>query len=196
MRLIEAQVIVTNAIRNLAVRIKRSDPEAFRALFDLYQQSIYNFIYLKLKDTAAAEDVVQEAFIRVWENRLQLDEDRSVRTYLFTIANNLALNVIRHQKIVLKHQAERSQESMAADETYLEVESRELQNAFIKALMDLPKAPRQAFMLSRFEDMKYKEIADRLGISVKTVENHIGKALKLLRRALIAEETTLSRPRA
>ncbi|MCG8608600.1 RNA polymerase sigma-70 factor [bacterium] len=183
---------MTNALRNLAVRIKRSDPEAFRALFDLYQQSIYNFIYLKLRDSAAAEDVVQEAFIRVWENRLELDENRSVRTYLFTIANNLALNVIRHQRIVLKYQAEADKKPPVVDETYLELESRELQIALVKALMNLPEAPRQAFMMSRFEELKYKEIADRLGISVKTVENHIGKALKLLRKSLITDEERAS----
>ena len=102
----KSNVASGDEIRRLAGRVKRSDPKAFKALFELYHQSIFNFTYLKLREVEEAEDVVQETFVRLWENRMRLELDRSLQTYLFTIANNLALNIIRHHKTVLRYQRE------------------------------------------------------------------------------------------
>lgn len=171
-------------IRNLAQRIKRSDANAFKELFDYYQKGIFNFLYFKLGSVEAAEDILQDAFVKLWENRQQLREEVSIKSYLFTIANNLALNHLRHTKIVLKFQLEQKRESPKEETPYRELEKNELNNSLLEAIENLPEKPRVAFMLSRFEDLTYKEVAERLGISVKTVESHIGRALKLLREAL------------
>ena len=101
-----------------------------------------------------------------------------------TIANNLALNHIRHNKIVLKFQQEQKIEHQTNDSVDSEFEKSELYESLLKAVAELPEKSRVVFMLSRFDDLSYKEIAGNLDISIKTVESHMGKALKLLRKSL------------
>ncbi len=174
-------------IKSLARRIKRSDCHAFKTLFEWYQQAIFNFLYYKLGNIQAAEDVLQEVFVKVWENRVQLKEFCSIKSYLFTIANNLALNFIRHHKVVLKYQMEQNNKSPEEESPYTAFEIKELRENLMQAVTNLPDHQRIVFMLSRFEELSHKEISERLNISVKTVESHIGKALKLLRKSLLVE---------
>ena len=168
----------------LARKIKRSDSKAFKSAFDLLQAKLFAFLHYKLGDTAVAEDIVQEVFIKLWENRHQLKEELSLKSYLFTIANNLALNHIRHNKIVLKFQQEQKIELQVGDSVHNEIAKNELYESLLKAVAELPEKSRVVFMLSRFDDLSYKEIAGNLDISIKTVESHMGKALKLLRKSL------------
>jgi RNA polymerase sigma factor (sigma-70 family) len=86
--------------RTLAIRIKASDQAAFEVLFNLFQATIFNFLLFKTKDSSLAEDLLQETFLKVWKNRSTLDEARSLKNYLYTIADNLALNHFRHAKVV------------------------------------------------------------------------------------------------
>lgn len=175
---------ILDGTQELARKIKRSDSKAFKAAFELFQLKLFSFLHYKLGDTAVAEDIVQEVFIKLWENRHQLKEELSLKSYLFTIANNLALNHIRHNKIVLKFQQEQKIEYQTNDSVHSEFEKNELYESLLKAVAELPEKSRVVFMLSRFDDLSYKEIAGNLDISIKTVESHMGKALKLLRKSL------------
>lgn len=170
--------------RHLVERIKRSDTEAFRELFEIYQRDIFNFLHLKLGNIEAAEDFVQDIFIKIWERRGQLRENTSIKSFLFTIARHAALNHLRHNKIVLRFQVEQTNKVSAEQAEYLEFERIELQNVLMRAIINLPVKSRVAFMMNRFEELTYNEIADKLNVSVKTVESHMGRALKLLRESL------------
>ena len=170
--------------RHLVQRIKRSDTEAFRELFEIYQRDIFNFLHFKLGNIEAAEDFVQDVFITIWERRGQLRENTSIKSFLFTIARHAALNHLRHNKIVLRFQVEQTNKVSAEQAEYLEFERIELQNVLMRAIINLPVKSRVAFMMNRFEELTYNEIADKLNVSVKTVESHMGRALKLLRESL------------
>ncbi|MFQ5753522.1 MAG: RNA polymerase sigma-70 factor [bacterium] len=170
----------------LTRRVKHSDGHAFKALFECYQQAVYNFLYYKFSNIEAAEDVLQEVFVRLWENRHDLKEHCSIKAYVFTVANNLALNYIRHQKVVLKYQLQQNGKTHEAATPYSALEKKELHENLMHAIEELPVQPRFVFMLSRFENLSYREISEQLNISIKTVESHMGKALKLLRKSLLA----------
>jgi len=156
----------------------------FKEIFEKYQSDIFNFLNYKTGNIQVAEDILQETFIKLWENRENIKEDLSLKSYLYTIANNMALNYFRHKKIVIKYQVEQQQTEIdhftdSPDRIY---EKKELQSQLMSAIEQLPEKTRIVFMLSRFNKLKYNEIAERLEISIKTVESHIGKALKLLRK--------------
>jgi len=173
-------------LRKLTRRIKLSDSEAFKTVFAFYHEGIFNFVHYKLGNAAAAEDIVQDVFIKLWENRHQLKEDRSLKSYLFTIANNLALNYIRHSKVVLKFHQELSEESSLQESPQAVLEKNEFHEKLLAGIAALPEKQRLVFMMSRLEQLSYQEIAERLDISIKTVESHIGNALKTLRKLLQA----------
>jgi len=156
----------------------------FKKIFDQYQSDIFNFLHYKTGNLQVAEDILQETFIKLWENRDNIKEELSVKSFLYTIANNMALNYFRHKKIVIKYQVEKQQSDLdhfqnSPDRIY---EKKELQENLMQAIEQLPEKTRIVFMMSRFNKLKYNEIAERLEISIKTVESHIGKALKILRK--------------
>jgi RNA polymerase sigma-70 factor (ECF subfamily) len=178
------ETIAISEHQTLTRSIKGSDVSAFRTLFEQTHESIFNFLYYKLGNIETAEDLLQEVFARVWEKRHQLKETFSLKSYMFTIAHNLAANWIRHNRVVLNFQIEQNNRNDRYESPYLELEYRELQSILIDAVAELPEHPRMVFMMSRFEGLTYKEIARRLNISIKTVECHMVKALKLLRASL------------
>jgi RNA polymerase sigma-70 factor (ECF subfamily) len=182
--LLPLAAILIEELKNLARQIKLSNADAFKVVFELFQEGIFNFAHYKLGDVAAAEDIVQEVFIKLWENRHHLQEDRSLKSYLYTIANNLALNYIRHSKVAMKFQQAQIEESSSDESPQTELEKKEFHDKLLECVAALPEKPRLVFMMSRMEDLSYQEIAERLDISVKTVESHIGHALKTLRKSL------------
>ncbi|MGH7452525.1 MAG: RNA polymerase sigma factor [bacterium] len=171
-------------LNELARKIKASNAEAFKIVFELYHEGIFNFIHYKLGNLEAAEDIVQDVFIKLWENRHQTKEGRSLKSYLFTIANNLALNYIRHSKVAMKFQQELGRESAMEESPHSFLEKKEFHKKLLACIAALPEKTRIVFMMSRMEQLSYQEIAARLDISIKTVESHIGNALKTLRKSL------------
>lgn len=169
------------AQNSLIERIRCSDSAAFSELFDHYQQDVFNFLYYKLGNVGAAEDILQDVFVNIWEHRCNLRSDTSMKSYLFTIANRAALNYIRHNKVMLRYQAESEKQVWQTENPYVELERTELHGNLLRAIEKLPEKPRVVLMMSRFDNMSYREVAECLDVSIKTVENHIGKALKLLR---------------
>jgi RNA polymerase sigma-70 factor, ECF subfamily len=161
------------------------DINAFEMIFRTYYQPLCSYAYTFLQDKEEAEEIVQGTFLSVWEKRDTLAIRTAVKPYLYAMVRNACLNVIKHEKIKQKHAVEeialatRSHDSVAHA-----VATSELETRIHDAIEKLPEQCRLVFKLSRFEELKYQEIADQLDISVKTVENHMGKALKIMREQL------------
>jgi RNA polymerase sigma-70 factor (family 1) len=165
-------------------KIKASDKTSFKILVRHFHAGIYSFLVFKLNDTALAEDLLQDTFIRLWEGRENLDETLSIKSYLFTIANNLALNHIRHEKIVLRFRENVSREKVFAETPYEKLTQQELEECIQRALAEMSDKVRMVFLMCKVEDLAYKEVAERLSLSVATVESHMVKALRTIREAL------------
>lgn len=152
----------------------------FQAVFNQHYNALCNYAYSYLKDFDASEDLVQELFIRIWEKRKDLVEKDAIRYYLYTSVRN---NCLTHLKKAKKNILVPLQDEDAAECDGLKKEDNQPHPASFleQALQQLPPKCREVFLLSRVSKQSYLEIADQLGISVKTVENQIGKALKVLR---------------
>jgi RNA polymerase sigma-70 factor, ECF subfamily len=132
-----------------------------------------------------AEEIVQGVFLTFWEKRHRIEIHTSIHTYLFRMVRNTSLNTLKHAKIKQKHACEELASSSEVSESVSQtILSNELQERIGQAIEKLPEQCRLVFKLSRFEELKYAEIATQLNISVKTVENQIGKALKIMREQL------------
>jgi RNA polymerase sigma-70 factor (ECF subfamily) len=172
-------------LNELVKRIKLSDQLAFKMLFDFFEGAIFKFLLFKTKDAAAAEDLLQEVFLKLWKVRATLDERRSIKNYLYTIADNISLNHIRHLKIVTAYQNQAPSKLFSAVENpHFILEEKEWKLRLMNAIEALPEKTRVIFLMSRLEDLTYNEIAERLSLSVKTVEGHMIKALKSLRESV------------
>lgn len=156
----------------------------FEQLFKAHFAHLCNFAYQYVADEDTAKDITQKVFIYLWENREKVDPEKSIRSYLFTSVKNRCLNHIRdHKKYRSKvldldiHDFEISYE----EDGFAEIE---LKKRIDQALDLLPEKCKMVFQMSRFKDMKYKDIAESLDISVKTVEAHMSRALRTLRSEL------------
>jgi RNA polymerase sigma-70 factor (family 1) len=174
----------------LLQQIKTSNTEAFKTVFHQYQEGIFNFLNYKLGNIPVAEDILQDVFAALWENRHQLKSDSSLKAYLYTLARNMALNYLRHQNVVRKFEQIQSEMSSNEAEPSPEkiAEEKELHETILNAANRLPEMQRIVFKMSRLDGLPNREIAERLDIGVKTVETHIGRAVKkmveLLKNAL------------
>jgi len=139
-----------------------------------------------LKDLELAEELVQNLFLRFWEKRELLNVQTSIKAYLYKCIYNDSLNYLKHERVKEKYQdfAQHAMEQLS-ESAAAKVEMTELKQQLSIALNELPEQCRTIFQLSRFEELKYREIAEQLGISIKTVENQMGKALRILRVKLV-----------
>ncbi|WP_256006541.1 RNA polymerase sigma-70 factor [Pedobacter deserti] len=161
------------------------DDVAFEQLFKKHYGELHSYAQVILQDSDVAEEIVQQMFLKFWEKRELLNIETAVRAYLYKCVYHDSMNYLKHEKIKLKYQdyAAHSMNKMQ-EPASAKAELSELQMRLTEALNELPEACRTIFQLSRYEDLKYKEIAERLGLSVKTVENQMGKALRTLRLKL------------
>lgn len=155
--------------------------KTYRALFETYYNPLCNFAYRMLKDRDKAEDVVQDVFLQIWEKRSRITIDSSLQSYLFQATRNKVIEWIRKEKLFLEYeQSERIKEELADVDQEAEKFMRlEKLYTFIR---QLPPKCQEVFILSKVNGLTYREIAEDLNISVKTVENQIGRALHLLRQ--------------
>jgi RNA polymerase sigma-70 factor, ECF subfamily len=169
----EFSIAVLLSDQDIITALRKGDKQVFEMIFRHYYQRLCNYAGTILNDMDEAEECVQQVFLTVWEKRESNAISTSVKSYLYRAVYNSSLNRIKHEKVKqLYAQTEKA------------LEQSELQQEIQKAIALLPEQCRMVFKLSRFEDMKYSEIATHLNISVKTVENHMGKALKLMREQL------------
>lgn len=157
------------------------DRQALEKLFKAYFTPLMAFSRKILGDEDDAREVVQQVFIKLWEKGDEIDLSTSLKSYLFKAVNNRSLNVIRDRK---KFSSEEVPEQSGELDVSAQIEAMELEEKIRKAITSLPEKCRVIFELNRFDGLKYGEIATQLDISVKTVENQISKALKILREQL------------
>lgn len=160
------------------------DRNALKALYEIYYEPLYRFLWRKTRHEDTALDLVQDVFIRVWESRSRLDETQSIKAYLYRIAGNLAIDHLRH-KITARSE---DIDDMVQEPAHDPQQRYDLRHRIHNALEKLPEDIKTVFTLNRFDALKYAEIAEMLNISVKTVESRMSKALKLLRTSSAGRE--------
>lgn len=174
-----------NSDSEIIRRIRQGNKQEFEKLFRSSYVSLVRYAKTILRDYDTAEEIVQELFFRLWQDRENLKVESSLNGYLFRSVHNRALHYIEHQKVVGRHAdeiaagAERTSEAVT-DEIYYH----ELQMRVARVLERLPERCREIFRMNRFEGLKYNEIAVKLSVSMKTVEANMGKALKEFKKAL------------
>ncbi|MBE9467879.1 MAG: RNA polymerase sigma-70 factor [Bacteroidetes bacterium] len=167
-------------------KIKKGDIKAFELFFKQNYKVLCNYAFHYLKNAQDAEEVVQDIFFIIWKNRKELNI-KSIKSYLFQSVKNNCLQQIRHKslndkyKSFVKHSYKENSEQ--ADKI---INAKEMNEIIEKTLNSLPERCKQIFKLSRYEGLKYREIAKKLSISIKTVEANMGKALMHFRNNLKA----------
>ena len=167
----------------LIQEIREGNEQSFEQAFHMHYAVLCGYANKLLKDLDEAEEIVQETFYKIWEKREQLEITISFKAYVFRAVHNACLNYLKHQK-VRKAYADHVEANHEEAANHDPAEQNELEQHVVEALDALPEKCREVFELSRFEGLKYKEIAERLEISEKTVENQMGKAFKILREKL------------
>jgi len=158
------------------------DHTAFEALFREHFPFLVSFARKYVQDEEASKDIVHNVFLNLWQRRNELDMNQSLKPYLFKSVHNRCLNYIRdHKKIVQHELPQQENEVMSYLESDSHIQQSELEFKIKQVIDGLPDRCREVFVLNRFEEKKYAEIADMLKISVKAVEAQMSKALKVLR---------------
>ncbi len=159
------------------------EEQAFGRFYKDHIQSATNFAYFKSGDKAGSSDLVQEAFTKLWENCGSVDYNKA-KSYLFTSINNLFLNTVRHRKVVLNYAKTAPYMDIDNKDPEYVIREEEFKAQLLAAIEELSPHQREVFLLNRVEGKKYREIAEMLDVSVKTVEKHMSAALRTLKTKL------------
>ncbi len=157
------------------------EEQVFNTVFRANAKTVFNSIYYKFGNEEKANDVVQEAFVKLWENCAKVAPEKA-RSFVYTVANNLYLNVIKAEKVRLKY-ADKSLKSTVESPEFI-LEESQFKQKLEDALNLLPENQRTTFLLNRVDGKKYKEIADLEGVSVKAIEKRMHLALQTLRERI------------
>jgi RNA polymerase sigma-70 factor (ECF subfamily) len=180
-----------NTDEELLALLAKEEEQAIDLIFRKYYSFLCKSIYRIIPDTQITEDIAQDVFYELWKKRKNLRINSSLKAYLKRAALNKALNYIRDQKIDLRNAPPKEDLVSNNLNIFQSLAEKDLQEEIEQAIDGLPDRCRLVFILSRFEEMTYQQIADSLDISIKTVENQISKALKTLKTALAAYLPTL-----
>ena len=164
-------------------KIQGGDINEFRQLFNRYYESLCRHAFTFLHDMDLAEDIVQEFFYNFWKNRDIFSPKLSLNAYLYQAIRNNSLHLIQHQAIEQRYSESIAKETELQEpvDQNSEIEMKELQKAIDHTLAQMPERCSRIFKMNRFEGKKYREIAEILSISIKTVEADMGKAIQLFR---------------
>lgn len=166
-------------------RICGGDKQAFELLFKTFYAPLCRFAKTMLNDLDEAEEVVQNTFYILWKKRESIKITDSIKSYLYRAVRNECLNKLKHHKVRQMHAEDYKHVTEKSNEEHAQLlQAKELKLKIDAALEKLPEQCGKVFRLNRFEELKYKEIAEHLNISVKTVEIHMSKALKHMREHL------------
>jgi RNA polymerase sigma-70 factor, ECF subfamily len=166
-------------------RISGGDKAEFESLFRSSYVSLVRYAKVLIKDHDTAEEIVQDLFVKLWQDRLKLKIESSLNGYLFRSVHNRCLHHIEHLKVMGRHSEEMSKRQPERQESPADIlQYAELQGRVAAILEKLPQRCGQIFYMNRFEGLKYNEIAEKLAVSVKTVEADMGRALKEFRKEL------------
>ncbi|MDN5204382.1 RNA polymerase sigma-70 factor [Fulvivirgaceae bacterium BMA10] len=159
--------------------------DQFEGIFNSFYVDVKNYVYYKIADVHRSEDIAQEAFLVLWEKRDQVRIE-TVKSFLYAIASNLTVDHFRKENVKLRFTKSAEKESripFAESPQYL-VEFNEFEIKLQEAISNLTEKQRVVFLMNRIDGLKYAEIAERLGISIKTVEKRMGNTLKELRKKI------------
>lgn len=159
------------------------DEITFSSFFKNHAKSLRNFLFYKYGNKEQAEDLAQEAFVKLWQNCANVPIEKA-KSYLYTIANNSSLNEIKHQKVVLQYENNFTGLDKTNENPEYILEEKQFKNKLLKAIENLNETQRTAFLMHRIDGKKYSEIANELNISVKAIEKRIHLALVELRKTI------------
>jgi RNA polymerase sigma-70 factor, ECF subfamily len=166
-------------------QIKADNMFAFDVLYKKYCKRVYKFGNSILKSPEESENLMQDVFLSLWENRHKVEKDSSIKSYIFTIAYNSAISVIR-KKAKESQFVEylKSLQEIIIEPVNVELEYNELTKKLDEIVKALPQRQKEVYLMHNIDGLKYSEIAERLNISVNTIENHMSRALKTIREKL------------
>lgn len=171
--------------KNLVKKLKINEVEAFDILFRKYCDRLFRFSFSLLKNEEVSKEIVQETFCKIWEIRNQIDSNKSFKSFLFSISYHLIIDELRlrlkdqeYRKFIIKYFGEQSEKQ------FNNIDYQTTETEINKAVEELPVKRKQIYHLSRNNGLSHKEIAEKLGISTKTVENQINLSLKHIRSRL------------
>jgi len=171
--------------RFLITRLNQGDPDAFSEIYHAYFKDLVMFAFSIIKDMASSEEIVQDTFVKLWEDHAKLDVKNSLKSILLKSVQNRCIDWHRHKKIISNHT-----EYILNNTSLLECDTEnyilwsELNGLIETAMTNMPEKFREAYDMNRNKGLKYQEIAEELSVSVKTVEARISKALEFLRKEL------------
>jgi RNA polymerase sigma-70 factor, ECF subfamily len=166
-------------------RIRNGDVGQFESLFRSSYISLVRYARTLIKDYDTAEEIVQDLFFRLWQDKEKLNIESSLNGYLFRSVHNRCLHYIEHKRVVERHAEEMSLSQSESQESPSDILNyKELQEKIARIIERLPERCGKIFTMNRFEGLKYTEIAEKLSVSVKTVEANMGRALKEFRKEL------------
>ncbi len=158
------------------------EPENFESIFNNNSEAVRNYIYYKSGDVDLANDMVQEAFIRLWKNCSKVSFSQAL-FFLKRVANNLFLNVLKHNNVVLEYEQQEQKTTDLQTPEYL-LEEKQYMEKLERCIANLTDKQREVFLLNRIDKKSYREIAELLNVSVKAVEKRMHNALKILREKI------------
>ncbi|WP_430974170.1 RNA polymerase sigma factor [Sunxiuqinia rutila] len=174
--------ISPDKLQKLATRIRGGEIKAFDELYELYSQRLYGFAFSMLKNKEDSKEIVQETFLKIWSRRAEIDTSHSLKSFLFTISHNLIIDLFRKRVKETEFQSYlKYYFSLNSSESAIMVEFQELNEEVQRLIAELPEKRQQIYKMSREDGLSHKEIASKLGLSTKTVENQINLTLRHLR---------------
>lgn len=153
--------------------------DTFKDLYQKYAKDLRQFVFFKTQDMDKTEDIVQETFVKLWENCSKVNIEK-VKSYIYSVASNTFLNMVKHDKVVQKHQNSVSSHQSNESPEFILLE-KEFMEKLERTIQALPEKQKEVFLLNRIEKKTYKEIAEQIDISVKAVEKRMHAALLVMR---------------
>jgi RNA polymerase sigma-70 factor (family 1) len=175
---------ITIKEKQLFLDFQQGNSSLFDYFFDKYYQGLCVYAYRMLKSNSEAEDLVQDFFVRILENRATISIETSVKSYFIRSVHNRCLDNLAHQKVKISHEQFRLKMLSEEDLQEYPLLDSELAQQIERAIQNLPGLIRETFMLNRFENLSYQQIAKQENVSAKTIEYRISKALTILRKDL------------
>jgi RNA polymerase sigma-70 factor (ECF subfamily) len=163
------------------------DTKTFETLFKQNFVAVTAYCNKYVRDTEEAKDLAHRAFMKVWEKREAVPEGSNIKALTYRIAHNLSINYIRDHKKFCDEEELQTVESENSDADN-DIKAAELEAAVIDTINHMPEKSKKVFLMSRYDQLSYNDIAGQLGVSIKTVEAHISAALKLLRKKIFGKE--------
>jgi RNA polymerase sigma-70 factor, ECF subfamily len=163
------------------IGLKKGDRKVFQEIFDTYYEPLCRYSMQRISSHEDAEEIVQDIFVKLWTKREELGINLSLRAYLYRTALNKIINYGDHRKIRQIHQEHVLTNNRQENDAVNPLITQEIQLLAAQAVDSMPEKRREVYLLSRQHGLKYSEIADEMGVSVKTVEAHLSKALEQLR---------------